>query len=179
MGYFIFFLWEQDKDDDDGLEYYVRHKIIQNEITWFPMSNAMCLDMGETEHEVMRGDMMNQIQTKESELIKRLSDLEENVNVVLDKLSGAIDRDYSSAGSIKLGIAGYLKNINEGALENQQQPVMPSMPLGSTLEQGSVHEDPSVAGGSSSGGMNQAPDPSLCAVLTSVSLPMSESSELQ
>ncbi|RYG94048.1 hypothetical protein EON65_58040, partial [archaeon] len=34
--YYIFMLWEQDRDDDDGLEQYVRRAIDANEITWFP-----------------------------------------------------------------------------------------------------------------------------------------------
>ena len=168
--YFIFFLWEQDKDDDDGLEYYVRHKIIKNEITWFPMSNAMCLDMGATDHEVMRDAVLGQIQAKEGELIKRLNDLEEDVNVVLDKLAGAIDRDYSSSSSIKLGIASYLKQVNEGNLE-EQQPVLPNMSLNSSTEQENVDGDPSNV----TNDIDIDKKLTLCAVLSSISLPASGS----
>ena len=39
--YFIVLLWEQDKDDDDGLELYVRRAIEADEITWFPIRKAM------------------------------------------------------------------------------------------------------------------------------------------
>ncbi len=120
--YFIFFLWEQDKDDDDGLEYYVRHKIMDNEITWFPMDTAMCLDLGETDHEVMRGKLMTEIASKEKDIIDRLGDLEVTVNVVLERISAAIGRDYSAASSIKEGIADYIKAVENG--EVLDEPVV-------------------------------------------------------
>lgn len=37
---FIFLLWEQDKDDDDGLEQYVRRAIAAHDIAWFPMNKV-------------------------------------------------------------------------------------------------------------------------------------------
>jgi hypothetical protein len=44
--YFCIFIWEQDKDDDDGLEYYIRHCVDDGDLTWFPMNKAIRL----TEH---------------------------------------------------------------------------------------------------------------------------------
>jgi len=44
--YYLIFIWEQDKDDDDGLEYYIRHAIDDGNIGWFPMNKAIRL----TEH---------------------------------------------------------------------------------------------------------------------------------
>jgi len=44
--YFIIFIWEQDKDDDDGLELYVREMIEQEDISWFPVNKAICLQLG-------------------------------------------------------------------------------------------------------------------------------------
>ncbi len=41
--YYCIFIWEQDKDDDDGLEYYVRHCIEDGELQWFPMNKAIRL----------------------------------------------------------------------------------------------------------------------------------------
>ena len=40
---FIIFIWEQDKDDDDGLEYYVRKLLEKGDITWFPIGKALRL----------------------------------------------------------------------------------------------------------------------------------------
>jgi hypothetical protein len=39
--YYCIFIWEQDKDDDDGLEYYVRHCIDDGDLSWFPMNKAI------------------------------------------------------------------------------------------------------------------------------------------
>mmetsp|Transcript_3150 Transcript_3150/g.4448 ORF Transcript_3150/g.4448 Transcript_3150/m.4448 type:complete len:589 (+) Transcript_3150:44-1810(+) len=41
--YFIIFLWEQDKDDDDGLETFVRRCVAANDLSWFPMNKALRL----------------------------------------------------------------------------------------------------------------------------------------
>ena len=41
--FFIIYIWEQDKDDDDGLEQYVRRSIDRNDISWIPTNKAMCL----------------------------------------------------------------------------------------------------------------------------------------
>jgi hypothetical protein len=41
--YFIIYLWEQDKDDDDGLEHYVRRCVAGNDITWMPSHTSLCL----------------------------------------------------------------------------------------------------------------------------------------
>jgi hypothetical protein len=38
---FMIFLWEQDQDDDDGLELYVRHLLHERDLSWFPMSTSM------------------------------------------------------------------------------------------------------------------------------------------
>lgn len=49
--YYIFMLWEQDRDDDDGLEQYVRRAIEADEIIWFPLNKAIRLDQAATEEE--------------------------------------------------------------------------------------------------------------------------------
>jgi hypothetical protein len=41
--YFLVFIWEQDKDDDDGLELYVRDCVATDDLSWFPINKAMCL----------------------------------------------------------------------------------------------------------------------------------------
>jgi inositol 1,4,5-triphosphate receptor type 3 len=49
--FFIVFIWLQDKDDDDGLEYYVRDLIDNEDIKWFPMNKAMVFDENDNEDE--------------------------------------------------------------------------------------------------------------------------------
>ena len=41
--FFVIFLWEQDKDDDDGLETYVRRCVATNDLSWFPINKALRL----------------------------------------------------------------------------------------------------------------------------------------
>ena len=38
--YFIIYIWEQDKDDDDGLESFVRRCVRDEEFIWFPMNKV-------------------------------------------------------------------------------------------------------------------------------------------
>lgn len=45
--YYIIAIWEQDKDDDDGLEWQIRRYIAAKDLTWFPMNKAVCLMMQE------------------------------------------------------------------------------------------------------------------------------------
>ena len=40
---FIIYIWEQDQDDDDGLEFYVRACLEREDLTWFPINQAQCL----------------------------------------------------------------------------------------------------------------------------------------
>merc|ERR1712196_179591 len=47
---FIIFIWEQDRDDDDGLELYVRKMLEKGETVWFPAGRALCLQT-EDDHE--------------------------------------------------------------------------------------------------------------------------------
>jgi len=42
--YFIFYIWGQDKDDDDGLELYVRKLVHDIDVSWFPSGRAITLD---------------------------------------------------------------------------------------------------------------------------------------
>ena len=156
---FIFFLWEQDKDDDDGLEYYVRHKIILNEITWFPMNKAMCLDLGETDLEIMRGKIFGDISNNEKQLLNKISDLQADSEAVLEKISSAIEQDYKG-GSIKMGIADYLSKI---LLQGDEMPMEAD---DQNVEQDMIGDDSTIQ---SFGTL--PPQVKLCASLHSVRMP--------
>jgi len=41
---FMILIWKQDRDDDDGLEQFVRHCLENNDLDWFPAGKALCLD---------------------------------------------------------------------------------------------------------------------------------------
>lgn len=73
--YFIIYIWEQDKDDDDGLEQYVRRCIDSNDISWLPTNKAICLtvqedDEGDKTRKVFQHDVNN----LEHNFVTRLTD---------------------------------------------------------------------------------------------------------
>lgn len=84
--YFIIFVWEQDKDDDDGLEQYVRRAIAANDISWFPMNRAMRLTFAASAEEELRKDLKDDVETVERNLVSKLSTFQSDVSEVLEKI---------------------------------------------------------------------------------------------
>ncbi len=91
---FIFFLWEQDKDDDDGLEYFVRHAIDANNLDWIPSNKAMRLDQAATEEEVLQGDLRQKLAESQATVFTRITRLESNLGVVLEQLTQTLKKDH-------------------------------------------------------------------------------------
>jgi len=91
---FVFFLWEQDKDDDDGLEYFVRHAIEANNLDWIPSNKAMRLDQAATEEEVLQGDLKKELATSQHTIFTRIGRLEANLSVVLEQLTQTLKKDH-------------------------------------------------------------------------------------
>lgn len=85
--YFIIYIWQQDKDDDDGLESFVRHCIEDNDLFWFPMRKAIRL----AEHQE-KGD----VHSMKFRFRKDLTGTEGSVNSKMasfkDQLSRTISR---------------------------------------------------------------------------------------
>jgi hypothetical protein len=48
---FVIFIWEQDRDDDDGLEQFVRRCVDAGDVSWMPLSKAIKLDQAESEED--------------------------------------------------------------------------------------------------------------------------------
>ncbi|RYH15856.1 hypothetical protein EON65_31005 [archaeon] len=99
--YFIFMLWEQDRDDDDGLEQYVRRAIDANEITWFPLHKAMRLTHVATKAEVLRKDLTESIKVKEESLTSKFEDFHADVSSMLYQLMSTLRQDSAAAGQSK------------------------------------------------------------------------------
>jgi len=87
---FIFFIWEQDKDDDDGLEYYVRDEMSHGKITWFPLNKAMKLENAESEHELLAKKLHDSVEDTQAKLGTRLDDMRNDVGAMLDGLAEAL-----------------------------------------------------------------------------------------
>jgi hypothetical protein len=114
--YFIFLLWEQDKDDDDGMEQYVRRALEADEISWFPLNKAICLDHSATDEELILAEINNKMKLLESSLAQRITNFEVEVNSIMEQISAATKIEYKS-GEVKTGIADFL--IAQQALQKQ------------------------------------------------------------
>lgn len=84
--YFIIYIWQQDKDDDDGLESFVRRCIEKNDLFWFPMRKAIRL----AEHQE-KGD----VHSMKFRFRKDLSVAEEIVNSKMAQFKDQLSRTIS------------------------------------------------------------------------------------
>jgi hypothetical protein len=84
--YFMIYIWEQDKDDDDGLEQYVRRCVAVNDIQWFPMNKAMRLRQAKSNEESIHEDIFEKIQSVESVLNQRLHQIQSEISETIDKI---------------------------------------------------------------------------------------------
>jgi len=112
--YFIFLLWEQDKDDDDGMEQYVRRAIDADEIIWFPLNKAIRLNQAATEEEIILQDIDTKLRVVENNLSKKLANFQTELNSVMEQLSTATKLEYKR-GEVKSSIAEYL--ISQSSIE--------------------------------------------------------------
>lgn len=108
--FFIFLIWEQDKDDDDGLELYVRNVVEASELYWFPINKAMCLDLGASEAEELTNEMMSLLNDSEIRIASELTHVRSEVKMVLDQFGKALNQDYGK-GNAKIGISQFIQNM--------------------------------------------------------------------
>lgn len=94
--YFILYIWEQDKDDDDGLEHFVRHCIDDEDIKWFPINKAMSLNSTEDEDDSLYGDIQKDIKESESKVLAKLDHFNGEVNNVLDRIMFSLSAEEKS-----------------------------------------------------------------------------------
>lgn len=97
--YYMIYLWEQDKDDDDGLEQYVRRCVEANEISWFPINRAMCLGLQEEDGlEVTKREYMEHIDQLEQSFISKLTTIQSDVNSSVAVIAASMIEQDSKAG---------------------------------------------------------------------------------
>lgn len=83
---FIIYIWEQDKDDDDGLEQYVRRCIEANDISWFPINKSLDLVV---EEESSEADVLKSQWEAELKIFEKVSH-KIAVSLQMDFLSKAV-----------------------------------------------------------------------------------------
>lgn len=84
--YFIIYLWEQDKDDDDGLEQYVRRCVEAKDIAWFPMNKAMRLDDSNSAEDDLRQNVQEDLKVLENNMLEKLKQFQSDTEETLDKI---------------------------------------------------------------------------------------------
>jgi len=73
--YFMIFIWEQDKDEDDGLELYVRQRIEHDDIQWLPVGKAIDIRKGNRKGDDEQTKFDNLEQTLSEEFKSSISSL--------------------------------------------------------------------------------------------------------
>ena len=130
--YFIFLLWEQDRDDDDGIEQYVRRAIAADEIIWFPLNKAIRLDQSASEEEVVLEEVRNKLSVVEDNLTRKLNKFQSELNVLMEQLSAAAKTEFKS-GEAKVSIAQYL--IQQEGLTKQADDAAESVADAGIIEE--------------------------------------------
>lgn len=85
--YFIIHIWEQDKDDDDGLEQYVRHCVDTDDTTFFPLNKAMRLRVASTAGEGLRHNLIENVSKTGDVLMASLSQMGSDLSESLTSIS--------------------------------------------------------------------------------------------
>ena len=121
--YFMIYIWQQDKDDDDGLEQYVRRCIEANDISWFPTNRAMCLSTSQgddNENEESREEFQRDIELMEVKFSNELQSYQADVIAATHKIKGML-RESTLYGGDAL----------ESGVQNQAFGAMDSVSVGS------------------------------------------------
>lgn len=114
--YYIFFLHEQDRDDDDGLEQYVRLCIEANDISWFPMNKAMRLNQADSASSIMKDEVLDTIKARVNKLSSKLNAVQQDVNLILGNFREAITQENEGGASAKEAIARHLFNLAQHSI---------------------------------------------------------------
>merc|ERR1711865_53833 len=133
---FIIFLQEQDQDDDDGLELYVRKCVEDKKFHWFPMKRAMCMEK-EDDDDAGHGQQIEVAKTEsrggggggggndgyDGEALSEMRALVEEMKKGMEEKMDKIEKDIS-----RIGGAGNAGNIMQtspsfriGGNQRQQQ----------------------------------------------------------
>jgi hypothetical protein len=111
--YFIVYIWEQDKDDDDGLEQYVRRLIEKGEISWMPLGKSLMMQdlVGDASSslDIVKDSFHSDIRHMEAKLQKYIQSCEEHFKGIISKLHHHATRsaledsvvDTSTVGSLQ------------------------------------------------------------------------------
>lgn len=112
--YFMIYIWQQDKDDDDGLEQYVRRSIEANDISWLPTNKAMRLSSQQEDdggNKEARDNFVRDIEDMEAKFSNELISYQEDISMATQKIKGmlksnGVGGNLGSGGSVEAGMGG-------------------------------------------------------------------------
>jgi hypothetical protein len=90
---FIIYIWEQDRDDDDGLEQFVRKSLTSKSLGWLPLRRAMRLIQIESNEERLRREARLEIKKTQTTLQATLVGFQADVGTNLDQLTHMMAED--------------------------------------------------------------------------------------
>lgn len=96
--FFIIYVWEQDKDDDDGLEQFVRNRIDANDIVWFPMNKSMRLTVVQSDEEDLYNDLKADILASEGSMHTKFAQFQQEISRSLSEVAEVVCVPSSSVG---------------------------------------------------------------------------------
>ena len=96
--YFIMYVWEQDKDDDDGLESYVRKCISNNDLTWFPMNKAIRLAQHQEKGDVtsLKYRFRKDMERTEQVLYSRMLEVKDQISRTIARVEKALEYEQDA-----------------------------------------------------------------------------------
>jgi hypothetical protein len=117
--FFIIHLWEQDKDDDDGLEYYVRGLLDNVDLSWFPLNKAIRLV---EHHDKSQEESLPNLFNKD--LVEMESTFDKRLGVFKGQLSRSIARvEHALSGEDAGGDDGGADLLKGLALNGTEEEV--------------------------------------------------------
>ena len=140
--YFMIFIWEQDKDDDDGLEWYVRKCIETNDLSWFPINFAMCLNQGEDNIVKMINELQSDVKNVDHALISNISHLKNDISSSLENMIDLLKSDSKIRENSKGG--SLAKENNSSTLGYRARTATVATATSATPSQGTVSVRPST-----------------------------------
>ena len=84
--YLNFYIWQSSKDDDDGLETFVRKSIDTKDISWMPVNKAICLKNSVDLSVDILSELADVVSNSETNLLTRISLLQTALNTNVNNL---------------------------------------------------------------------------------------------
>jgi hypothetical protein len=93
--FFIIFVWEQDKDDDDGLESFIRKCVANDDLSWFPMNKAVRLAQHQEKGDItsLKYRFRQEMEKTEASLNIRMNDVKEQLSRTIARVEKALEYD--------------------------------------------------------------------------------------